>query len=133
MHDLDAQPELLLCPLLAPTLVAGIHPQVRKAWKAITCGFQQQLNPVLLGHLCTMNLGLEHQPFRVHQQLSLAAVNFLSAVVTALFFSAYPARLSRLRIDYPCSWDRGFSPTASASTRAALCLAARRSRLSATF
>jgi hypothetical protein len=40
MHDLDTQTQFLLCPLLAPALLTGIHPQVREAWKALAGGLQ---------------------------------------------------------------------------------------------
>src|SRR5215213_421952 len=39
MHDLDAQAEHFFCPLLASSLVTGVHPQMREAWKVLTCGF----------------------------------------------------------------------------------------------
>jgi hypothetical protein len=40
MDDLDTQAEFLLDPLLASTLLTSVHPQVREATKAITCGLQ---------------------------------------------------------------------------------------------
>ena len=36
MHYLNAQPEYVLSPILASTLVTRIHPQVREAPKAIS-------------------------------------------------------------------------------------------------
>jgi hypothetical protein len=42
MDNVNAYAELLLCLLLAPTLVTSDYPQMRKAWKALTGGFQQQ-------------------------------------------------------------------------------------------
>src|SRR5688500_10611824 len=51
MNDLDAQAEHLFCPLLAPALVPGIHPQVRKAPKALSYTLKQQFDPVLIGDL----------------------------------------------------------------------------------
>ena len=41
MDNLDAQPELLLSPLLASALLTGVHPQMREvARKAISGGLQ---------------------------------------------------------------------------------------------
>ena len=69
MDNLNAYAELLLCPLLAPTLVTSVYPQMRKAWKALTGGFQQQPESVLVGDLGAMDLNLEHQSLRIHQQV----------------------------------------------------------------
>lgn len=57
MNDLDAQAEHLFYPVLAPALVPGIHPQVRKARKAISYTLEQQFDPVLIWDLGTVNLG----------------------------------------------------------------------------
>ena len=57
MNDLDAQAEHLFHPVLAPALVPGIHPQVRKARKVFSYTLQQQLDPVLIGDLGAVNLG----------------------------------------------------------------------------
>jgi hypothetical protein len=48
MNDLDVQTKHLFHPALAPALVASIHPQVRKARKAISYTLQQQFDPVLV-------------------------------------------------------------------------------------
>jgi hypothetical protein len=38
MDDLDAQPELLLGPLLASAVVTGVHPQMREAARKVISG-----------------------------------------------------------------------------------------------
>src|SRR5215211_606023 len=100
MHNLDTQPKLLLCPLLAPALVACVHPQMREARKAHASGLQKQLDAILVGYLSAVDPCFEHETLRIYQQVSLAAANLLSAIVTPLF-ATDPARLGRLRIDYP--------------------------------
>ena len=82
MNDLNAQAEHLFCPLLAPALVAGSHPQVRKARKAISYTPQQQFDPVLIGDLGAVDLGFEHQSLRIHQEMTLPAANLLPTVVS---------------------------------------------------
>src|SRR5215213_1640831 len=67
MDNLNAYAEFLLCPLLAPTLVTSVYPQMRKTWKALTGGFQQQPEPVLVGDLRAVDPNLEHQSLRIHQ------------------------------------------------------------------
>jgi hypothetical protein len=99
MHDLYAQAEHILCPLLAPALVTGIHPQMREARKAIFYTLQQQLYPVLIGNLGTVNLGLQDQPFRIHEQVSLPAANLFPTILSPRF-SAHPGSLCRLGIHY---------------------------------
>jgi hypothetical protein len=49
-----------------------------------------------------VDLGFEDETFRVHQQVTLAALDLLASVVTALF-SAYCSSLYRLRIHYACT------------------------------
>src|SRR5918998_250490 len=88
----------MLYPLLAPALVTPIHPQVREAWKALASGLQQQPDPILVGYLSAVDLGLEDQAFRIHEQVALAPADLLAAVVASMF-TADPARLGRLRID----------------------------------
>src|SRR5688572_1153847 len=46
--------------------------------------------------------GFEHQPLGVHQQVTLAALDLLATIVTALL-STYACRLDRLRIHYASS------------------------------
>ena len=92
MNDLDAQAEHLFDPVLAPALVPCIHPQLRKARKALSYTLQQQSDPVLIGDLGTVDLGFENQPFRIYKQVSLASANLLAAVVTPCF-ATDPARL----------------------------------------
>jgi hypothetical protein len=100
MHDLYAQAEYVLCPLLASTLVTGIHPQVREARKAISPTLEQQLDPVLIGNLRAVDLGLQDQSLRIHEQVTLSAANLLPTIVSPCF-SAHPGSLCRLGIHYP--------------------------------
>src|SRR3712207_2998146 len=100
MHHLDAQVKHLFCPVLAPALVPGIHPQVRKARKAISCTLQQQFDPVLIGDLGAMDPGFEHQSLRIYQEMALPAANLLPPVVASRF-AAYSGCLGRLGIHYP--------------------------------
>jgi hypothetical protein len=112
MHDLHAQAEYVFSSILAPTLVTGVHPQVRKAWKAIAYTFQQQLDPVLVRDLGAVYLGFQDQSLRIHQEMALPAANLLAAVVSPRL-STHPACLSRLRIYY-CATGLGISPEPSA-------------------
>ena len=64
------------------------------------CGFQQQLDTVLIGNLGAVNLSLEHQPFRIHQEMALSAAYLLPAIV-APSFAAYSGRFGRLGVDHP--------------------------------
>jgi hypothetical protein len=95
MNNLDAQAEHLFDPVLAPPLVPGIHPQLRKVWKAISYTLQQQFDPVLIGHLGAVDLGFEHQSLRIHQQMALSATNLLPTVVSTRL-TTYTGRLGRL-------------------------------------
>ena len=84
MNLLDAQAEHIFCPLLALALVAGIHPQVRKAPKAISYTLQQQLDPVLIGDLGAVDLSLQYQAVRIYQKVTLTAADLLAAIVSFL-------------------------------------------------
>jgi hypothetical protein len=46
-----------------------------------------------------MDLGFEHEAFRIYQQVTLSAFDLLGSIVTALF-SAYCGSLDRLGIHY---------------------------------
>ena len=83
--------KLLLYPLPAPALVTCIYPQMGEARKALVGGPQQQLDSILVGNFGAVNLGLEHQAFRIHEQLSFAAADLLAAIVAPLFATG-PAR-----------------------------------------
>ena len=85
MDDLDAQPGLPLGPLLAPALVTRVYPQPRETRKELAGSLQQQLDPVLVGHLSAVDLDFENQAFRIDEQVPLAPANLLAAVVTARF------------------------------------------------
>jgi hypothetical protein len=99
MDNFNTYADLLLCPLLASSLVTGVHPQMREARKVILYTLQQQSHPVLIGDFGAVHPGLQHQPFRIHQQVSLPAADFLTTVVASLL-PAHTARLVRLGIDY---------------------------------
>jgi hypothetical protein len=66
------------CSFLTPTLVTCVHPQMRKAGNTIVGGLQHQLDAVLIRHLGAVDFGLEHQPFRIHQEMALSATYLLS-------------------------------------------------------
>ena len=110
MHNnLDTQTKLLLCPLLAPALLTGVHPQMPEARKASASGLQQQLDPVLVGDLgaedlyskdlyskdlyskdlYSKDLYSEEQTLRIYQQVSAGVAfylgDLLAAIVTAVF------------------------------------------------
>jgi hypothetical protein len=90
MHNnLDTQSKLLLCPLLAPALLTGVHPQMPEARKASASGLQQQLDPVLLGDLGAEDLYSEEQTLRIYEQVSAGVAfylgDLLAAIVTAVF------------------------------------------------
>jgi hypothetical protein len=74
-----------------------------EAWKVLWCEIQQDLDtlPVVLD-LRAMDLGFEHQALRIYEQVSLSALDLLTAIVTTLL-SAYPGRLDRLAIYYACA------------------------------
>ncbi len=63
----DAQAEHLFHPVLVPVLLPGIHPQVRKARKAISYTLQQQFDPVRIGDLGAVDLNFEHQFLRIRR------------------------------------------------------------------
>ena len=73
---------------------------MREVWKALASGLQKQLDAVLVGDLGTVDFGFEYQAFRIHKQVPLASADLLAAIV-AFLFATNPARLGRLRIDYP--------------------------------
>jgi hypothetical protein len=97
VYNLDAQAQSLLRPLLAPTPVAGLHPQVGEPREAIPRTLQEQPDAVLVGDLGAVNLRLENQPLCVHQQVALSALHLLAAVVAPLL-PTYPRRLRRLGV-----------------------------------
>ena len=68
---------------------------MRKAWKALVGGLQQQLDPVLV-----RDLGFENQAFCVHKEMTLPTAHLLPSVVTALL-STYTGCLRRLGVHYP--------------------------------
>jgi hypothetical protein len=49
----------------------------------------------MIHDLCAMNLGVEYQTFRIHQQVTFSATYLLAAIVTALLFPR-PGGLGRL-------------------------------------
>src|SRR5918995_387332 len=63
---------------------------------------QQHLDALVVHDLCAHDLCLEYEAFGVYQQMSLAALYLLSAVV-ATFFSTHSGRLNRLAIDDACA------------------------------
>jgi hypothetical protein len=46
--------------------------------------------------------GLDHEPFGVHEDVALAPAHLLAAVEAPLL-AAYPGRLYRLAVHYPCA------------------------------
>src|ERR687889_839133 len=60
------------------------------------------LQPILVGHLGAVYLGLEHQPLRVHQQVALSAFHLLGGVEAALFAS-HSRSLDRLGVHNACA------------------------------
>src|SRR5215210_3334553 len=56
-HNLDAQTQCLLGPPPAPSLVASIDPQVRKAWKVIAHWLQQQPDAIFIWNFGAVYLG----------------------------------------------------------------------------
>jgi hypothetical protein len=73
------KPSHIFCPVLAPTLITCIHPQVGKAWKAITYTLQQQLDPILIGDFSAHDLGFfEHQSLCIHQEMALSGAHLLA-------------------------------------------------------
>jgi hypothetical protein len=56
------------------------------------CSSQKRLDPFVIHHLGTVDLGFEHKAFGVHQDVTLSAFDLLGSVVTTLF-SAYRSAL----------------------------------------
>ena len=71
MDDFDAQPEHVLNPVLAPTLVTCVKPKVRKARDLRTRRFKQQPDPVLIWNLRAVYLGLENETFGIYKEVTL--------------------------------------------------------------
>jgi hypothetical protein len=63
---------------------------------------QQNLDPFPVLDLCAVNPGFEHQPLSVHQEVSLSALDLLTAIVTTLF-STYSGCFDRLAVHYACA------------------------------
>src|SRR5829696_5784597 len=73
-----------------------------EAREAITCALQQQPYPVLVGYLGAVDLGLEHQPFRIYQEVTLPTTNLLPAIV-APRLTTDARGLGRLGVNHPCT------------------------------
>jgi hypothetical protein len=59
---------------------------------------KQRLNPLLVHHVGYMYFRLEHQTFRVHQQVPFSPFYLLSSIVASV--SSYSGSLYRLAIHY---------------------------------
>src|SRR5215207_2125586 len=99
LNELHTPSECLLYPILAPIFspVAGVYPQMFEAGEVHICSLQERLDPVPVHHLGAVNLRLEHESFRIHQQMALTTFDLLATVVTSVF-PAYPGSLYRLAI-----------------------------------
>src|SRR5918994_173990 len=92
---LDLHAKCLLDPILAPTSVARVHPQVRKPRQTRTSRFEQTTDAVLVWDLRAVHLGFDHQTLGVHQQMPLPAADILASVEAPLL-AAYPGALGLL-------------------------------------
>src|SRR5215204_397202 len=100
--ELDRPTKCLFHPTFALLLtsIASVHPQVRKAGELLAAMLQERLDSLLVHKLGAVDLCFEYEALGVHQQVTLAALDLLSTVETALF-PAHPGRFDRLAIHYP--------------------------------
>src|SRR3954466_9960911 len=62
--------------------------------------FKERLDPLVIHHFGTVNLGLEHESFGVYEQVALSAFHLLSTVVASLL-PAHACGLDRLAVHHP--------------------------------
>ena len=63
---------------------------------------QQRLDAVAIRDTRTMNFGPEYQALRIHQKVTLSALDLLAPVVAALF-ATHISSFDRLAVDYACA------------------------------
>src|SRR5215212_5900844 len=63
---------------------------------------QQRLDPVAISDTCTMNFRPQYQALRIHQKVTLSALDLLATVVAA-FFATHISSFDRLAVDYACA------------------------------
>src|SRR5262249_5751769 len=71
-------------PLFELPLVGTVHPQMPQAREALLPGLepeQHQLAPVSICLVCWMDDGLQEEALRIHQDMPLASLHLLAAVV----------------------------------------------------
>jgi hypothetical protein len=73
LDDIYAPAQSLLDPVLALVLstLAGVQPQVTEARKLPVRPPQERLDPLVIHHLGTVDLRLEHEAFGVYQDMTL--------------------------------------------------------------
>jgi hypothetical protein len=94
---------------------------VGEVGKSLVRFAQERLDPFVIHHLGTVDLGCEHEAFGVYQQVSLATFDLLAPVLTP-GFPAYCGGLYRLRIHHARAGLKGslFKRTRSCSRMARL-------------
>jgi hypothetical protein len=94
LHYLCRPSQRSLHPVRSPAFpgVAGVHPQVGEVCEVFRREVQQNLDAFPVLDLCAVNPSFEHQPLSIYQEVSLAALDLLAAVIAALF-STYPGRV----------------------------------------
>ncbi len=85
--DLHRPPQSLLHPVfaLALAVVTRVQPQVRESREPLLNPLQKQLYAIPVHNARGVNLRFQHQPLGVHQQVAFAALELLSAIITAIF------------------------------------------------
>src|SRR5215208_3602792 len=77
LDEIHAPPQRLLYPVLALVLstIACVQPQMRKAGKVPVRLVQEGLDPLIIHHLGTVDLCLEHEAFGIHQDMALSSLD----------------------------------------------------------
>jgi hypothetical protein len=72
-YDLYRRAQHLFGPVLALTVVAGIELQMRKAREPVPDELHERLYAVVVEDVRRVDLRFEHQPLRVHRQVTLSS------------------------------------------------------------
>src|SRR4051794_39278700 len=96
-NDLDAPAEVVLDPALAGARVALIHPEVLDSRELLVSSLQQQGHTGAVLNVGGVHFGAQHQAACINQNVALATIDALGAIVAADAASA--SRPDRLAVD----------------------------------
>jgi len=75
-----------------------------EARESLLRSMQQRLDPLVVHHLCAVDLHLKYDTLRVNQDVALTTLYLLASFsIAALFFSAHCGALDRLGIHHACA------------------------------